>query len=203
MKKQAIFFDLNGVLLAFSIRDFCKEFFAYKKKWRLIVHFLNPYITFYALKFACTETVVEHAVIKLITKFPILEQHKTYMLRAINCQNLKAGAHELKTLLKRHNIKLFALTNIGEESLHYLQKQHALFFNDFITLYGTEKEDNYLCKPHKDFFLKHLPKAGIEFEHLVFIDDNYQNVQAAKALGVHTFHFKNMLQLQKEIADIL
>lgn len=203
MSKEAVFFDLNGVLLELSVRDFCKEFWHYTNKWRLIFHFLNPLVALKAIKLAWAEPVVEHAIIKLIKQFPHLMQHKAYMLNAISCQNIKAGAPALIKFIQHHHIQLFALTNIGEESIALLQKRHPLFFSNFIEIYHTTKADNYVAKPEKSFFLNHLPKAEVEFNQIIFIDDNNKNIQVARELGLYTIHCKSIPQLHKEVSLLL
>ena len=48
-----------------------------------------------------------------------------------------------------------------------------------------------LVKPNKEIFLYALNKFDIEPETAMFIDDNINNINAADALGVKTFLFKN------------
>lgn len=134
METSIFIFDLNGVLLRFSLIDMVKTFFMYPKKWLLLWHFLSPQVLVRSLKLVQQENIVENAVLKLIEEFPHLECHKDYMLATINCQVIKKS-NESIALLKRRGKKIYALSNIGTHSMQLLKQQYPAFFAQFEEVY--------------------------------------------------------------------
>ena len=51
-----------------------------------------------------------------------------------------------------------------------------------------------VCKPHPHIFRNALERLGIAAAATVFIDDQENNVNGAKALGIHVIHYKNRNQ---------
>ena len=192
---ENIIFDLNGVLIKFSIIDFIKEFFKYKKKFLLLWDFANPKISYDAIRFAIREPVVENGVFKLIKKYPKLSTHRAFMLDAINCQNIKPGAIKLLKDLKNSGYQLYILSNIGQQSKDILIKKYPEFFEYFNRIYCTVADNDYLCKPDKRFFIDNL-KDLINSES-IFIDDNIKNLETARQLCLKTIKFQSIHELQK------
>ena len=51
-----------------------------------------------------------------------------------------------------------------------------------------------VCKPHSDIFQYALEKLEMVAANTVFVDDQEKNIMGAKALGMHTIHYKNRYQ---------
>lgn len=54
-------------------------------------------------------------------------------------------------------------------------------------------------KPDTEFYIKAMKKAGIHPSRTLFIDDNLQNVEAAKALGIHAYQTVNSVVHSLEV----
>ena len=50
----------------------------------------------------------------------------------------------------------------------------------------------HLAKPQREIFEAVLQQADIKADETLFIDDSLTNCQAAEALGIHTYHNKNI-----------
>jgi len=59
-----------------------------------------------------------------------------------------------------------------------------------------------MCKPNKNFFDYCLEKLGINAGDCVFIDDQDNNIDAAKSFGFNTIKFKNAEQLKLELKNL-
>lgn len=57
-----------------------------------------------------------------------------------------------------------------------------------------------LVKPSKDAFLYTLTEMNASPEKTIFIDDNSENVDAARELGLTSFVFKDVDHLKSELA---
>ena len=104
---------------------------------------------------------------------------------------VKTQTVEIIKYLKARGKKVYLLSNISREfadnckDLKYLSD----IFSNFDGLVFSGQIG--LVKPNKEIFLYALNKFDIEPETAMFIDDNINNINAAKALGVKTFLFKN------------
>ncbi len=58
-------------------------------------------------------------------------------------------------------------------------------------------------KPHAEYFHHILGDLGCDSGDVVFIDDSLQNVESARALGIHTVLYENNSQLLAWLDDLL
>ena len=90
---------------------------------------------------------------------------------------------------KKYNY--YALTNWSAETWPTALELFP-FFNTFegVVVSGQEKTR----KPYKKMYDILLDRFSVDPETAVFIDDNLDNVQAAKKIGMQGIHFKNPVQ---------
>jgi glucose-1-phosphatase len=110
----------------------------------------------------------------------------------------------LSRLKERYNV--FLLSNTNETHLHwvdgYLQTVHGFSINDFDERYFHKPYYSHLIhlrKPNTDIYEYVLADAGIKAEESLFIDDNFQNIEGAKKVGLQTY----LHPVGVEIADVL
>lgn len=60
-----------------------------------------------------------------------------------------------------------------------------------------------MIKPNEDIYLYTLEKLGRKPEETVFIDDNKDNVETARGLGMNVIHFTNLKKLQQDLAKYI
>jgi len=112
-------------------------------------------------------------------------------------QMLNGEISENVALLPRlkKKYKLLGLTNWSAETFP-VALQLFPFFGQFegIVVSGTEK----MIKPDKAFFHVLLRRYRIKAEHSLFIDDTLKNIDAAKAMGFHTIHFHDGVNLEEQ-----
>jgi 2-haloacid dehalogenase len=101
-------------------------------------------------------------------------------------------------LLRRlkEKYKLYGLTNWSAETFQIVFKRYS-FFNlfDGIVISGEEK----LIKPDKRIFELILERYHLEAKNALFIDDNLNNIQAAKEIGFTTVHVQEKTDLKTEL----
>lgn len=49
----------------------------------------------------------------------------------------------------------------------------------------------HVCKPDKEIYLKTLETGNMKAEETIFVDDSLQNIEAARAIGIHGLHVKS------------
>jgi 2-haloacid dehalogenase len=110
------------------------------------------------------------------------------------------GTAQVLRDLHAAGVPLLALTNWSEE----LFADYAPARFDFLALFddivvsGTER----LAKPDAAIYRLAIRRSGLSAERLVFIDDRAENVEAARALGMHGIVFTDADALRAELAAL-
>ena len=96
----------------------------------------------------------------------------------------------------KEKYKLYGLTNWSAETFPIVLKRFSFFeLFDGIVISGEEK----LIKPDKKIFELMLERYHLEAKNALFIDDNVNNIRAAKEMGFVTIHVQEKTDLKKEL----
>lgn len=106
------------------------------------------------------------------------------------------GMVDLVERLDTSGVPLFAITNFGHEFWQGFRPTQPLFdrFGD-IVVSGTEQ----LAKPDPAIFRLALKRFAIAPHEALFVDDNKDNVAAARSLGIASHHFKDAATLETDL----
>ena len=109
------------------------------------------------------------------------------------------GSLEIVRELHDRGVPLFAITNFGHEFWEAFRPTQPIFdlFGD-IVVSGTEK----MMKPDPAIYALALDRFGIAPGSGIFIDDNIDNVVAARANGFAAHHFTDAAELRAELTDL-
>jgi putative hydrolase of the HAD superfamily len=66
---------------------------------------------------------------------------------------------------------------------------------DLIVVSAEEK----VMKPEPEIYQRTLERLGCEPAEAVFVDDNLDNIEAARSLGLHTIHFNPQVNVAAEL----
>lgn len=95
---------------------------------------------------------------------------------------------------KKQGYTIALLSNASSNYLHGINgfsKIEKIF--DHVIISGNEG----MAKPDPNFFMHALDLLGVEPEEAIFIDDSPTNVQSANSLGIDSFLYTNIEDLQK------
>lgn len=107
---------------------------------------------------------------------------------------IKGTVDLAQRIRQQGNHQLWALTNWSAETFPIAEERYHIFdLFDGILVSGKEK----LKKPDLKIYQLLLNRYELKPENCLFIDDNFRNVQAAKSLGIHSYHFKNAVSLEQ------
>jgi 2-haloacid dehalogenase len=96
----------------------------------------------------------------------------------------------------KEKYKLYGLTNWSAETFPIVFNRYPFFtLFDGIVISGEEK----LIKPDKKIFELTLERYHLEAENTLFIDDNINNIRAAKEMGLATIHIREKTDLKNEL----
>ena len=106
------------------------------------------------------------------------------------------GSIELVERLDARGVPLFAITNFGAEFWARFRPTAPVFdrFRD-IVVSGEEK----LAKPERAIFDLAARRFGHAPADMLFIDDNADNIDAARACGWQVHHFVTAADLQRDL----
>lgn len=194
---NTIIFDLGGVLVDWKPEHVYKNVFNTKEKMKWFL--TNVCSPDWNIEQDGGRTIAEAEKI-LINQFPeyeheikIFYKDWEYMFKGPIEENVKLF-QQLKAS-KKYNI--YALTNWSAEKWEKALELFP-FFKDFdgVVVSGQEK-----CrKPFPKIYNILLNRFNITPEKAVFIDDNLDNIEAAKKLGIHGIYLPNGKNLNKKIA---
>jgi putative hydrolase of the HAD superfamily len=103
----------------------------------------------------------------------------------------------IEMLSKLEGKKLYLLSNIN--SIHaryienYLNKEKISFYDHFEKIYFSH--EIRMRKPNEDIFQYVLSDNKLKAEEVFFIDDSLQHVEAARKIGIHSYHLKEQNSL--------
>lgn len=109
------------------------------------------------------------------------------------------GMAALVAELDAAGVPLFGITNFsGEFWVPFRAREQAMFdrFRD-IVVSGDEK----LVKPDPAIYALAIDRFGFPADRLIFIDDRLDNVEGARAAGMHAHHFAGAEPLRAELAQ--
>jgi len=196
-KITTIIYDLGGVLIDWNPKYVYRQVFdddETKVDW-----FLNNICTHSWNEEHDAGRLIEDGNKVLIAQYPEHETLiRTYYERWHEMLGgpIKEGVDVLKKIKGSKEYNLYALTNWSAETFPVALKRYDfLQWFEGIVVSGTEKTR----KPFAKIYEIILERYNLTAEHCVFIDDNYENIVAARALGIHAIQFKNSQQLTNEL----
>lgn len=101
--------------------------------------------------------------------------------------------------LKAKGYQVLVLSNFSDKALK--ECWHALDFLPY-TDGGILSFQDKLIKPMPEIYRLILDRYRLKPDECVFMDDTKQNVDGAKAAGIHAFVFENIAQAKKELEKL-
>jgi len=196
-KIDTIIFDLGGVLVDWKPEYLYRKVFNGNEK--KVQWFLNNICTSAWNAEQDGGRTIEEAENIKIAEFP--EHEDLIRLYYNQWHQMFSGPIEenvtlFKSLKASGNYKIYALTNWSAEKWDKALELFPFFqFFDGVVVSGQEK----MRKPSPEIYELILNRFQISPEKSIFIDDNEENVTAAKTLKIHGIHYKSPQQLLKNL----
>lgn len=178
-----VVFDLGGVVVAHNAESFKEKLgdffsFVFGPDMKCVPMFWQDYDRGVL---TIDETAAE------VAKFRGCDvaEAKANMLKAIALQEEVEPTIELIKELKERGYGLYVLSNMSKEYIEYLRKLPVfeLFDEQVVSC------EVGLGKPDRRIYEYLLTHCGLNAEETIFIDDRFDNVEAAAELGITPFHF--------------
>ncbi len=196
-KIKSIIFDFGGVLVDWNPVYLYSKEFEYESD---MTYFLENICTpEWNIQQDAGRTLTE-ATELLQKEYP--EHSKMIGYYYSRWQEMLGGTFEenvrvLKMLKQKY--PLYGLTNWSAETITIAYDRYDFFaLLDGIVVSGDEK----LIKPDPKLYQVLLDRYNLKANESLFIDDNIHNIEAARAMGFHTIHFTNTMDLEKEVKSM-
>ena len=194
-----IIFDFGGVLLDWNPRYLYKSYFNNDEEME---HFLADICNGeWNIKQDAGRPFAE-AVKELQAKFP--EYAEAIQMYDDDWEKmLKSELPESIDLLKELKFMgygIYGLTNWSAEKIGYAFANYSFFsLFDGIVVSGVEK----VVKPDRKIYEILLERYSLKPGECVFIDDNQDNVDMAKVLGINAIRFDNIGNVKEHLETLL
>lgn len=194
-----IIFDFGGVLLDWNPRYLYKSYFNNDQEME---HFLADICNGeWNIKQDAGRPFAE-AVKELQAKFPeyaeAIQMYDDDWEKMLKCE-LPESIDLLKEL-KSMGYGIYGLTNWSAEKIGYAFANYSFFsLFDGIVVSGVEK----VVKPDRKIYEILLERYSLKPGECVFIDDNQDNVNMAKALGINAIRFDNIGNVKEHLETLL
>lgn len=194
-----IIFDFGGVLLDWNPRYLYKSYFNNDQEME---HFLADICNGeWNIKQDAGRPFAE-AVKELQAKFPeyaeAIQMYDDDWEKMLKCE-LPESIDLLKEL-KSMGYGIYGLTNWSAEKIGYAFANYSFFsLFDGIVVSGVEK----VVKPDRKIYEILLERYSLKPGECVFIDDNQDNVDMAKVLGINAIRFDNIGNLKEHLETLL
>jgi 2-haloacid dehalogenase len=196
--KQAMVFDLGGVLIDWNPRHLYRKIFEGDEEG--MERFLSEICTPEWNARQDEGRSFAEATEELIARHP----GQAELIRAFfdRWPEMVAGAIEetveILSELKGAGHEIYALSNWSAETFtHARERFQFLDWFNFTVISGEVG----LVKPNREVFDFLLEKTGRRAEECVFIDDSPANMAAARDLGFDAIHFRSPGQLREELMN--
>lgn len=195
-QKQAIVFDLGGVLIDWNPRHLYRKLFENDEAGmeKFLAEVCNSDWNVQQDK----GRPFADAVAELSARHPAQEP----MIRAFfdrwpeMVSGAIEGTVEILYELKAARHPLYALSNWSAETYPHARKRFDFFEHfDHIVISGEIR----MIKPDREIFDHLLAQTARRAEECIFIDDSAVNIHAARALGFDAIHFASPAQLRDEL----
>ncbi len=194
-----IIFDFGGVLLTWNPDNFYLSHFNDDKK--LMQNFYDE-TKIQILNLEMDRGTSHDFILRdLIKEFPHYEKPllawKTCWHKMLS--GTVEGSVEILKQLNDSGYQLYGLTNWSAETFPYVYYTHDFFqlFKDIVVSGRVN-----LIKPDPQIYKICLERNNLIPEETIFIDDNLNNVETAKNLGLHGIHFTNASQLHTSLINL-
>ena len=198
-KIKTIIFDLGGVLVDWDPQNLYKKIFESQEEMNW---FLNNVCTSeWNIEQDGGRTIKKAVQLKTL-EFPDFKEYIELFYE--RWEEMFAGIIEeniviQQKLIANKNYRVYALTNWSGEKWNKALELFP-FFNDFegVVVSGIENTR----KPFDIIYTLILDRYQIDAETALFIDDNLNNVNAAKKNGIQAIHFSGEKKLHLLLKDI-
>jgi FMN phosphatase YigB (HAD superfamily) len=199
-------FDINGVLLMADIPAIAHILWYEFPKKNLLFFLLNPCNWPAIIRTAIKQQRAEFFFEDLYRQFPQLVPLKPFYFKLFNAECLNEKVIALVTQLKEQGYRCYLFSDMGPKALAELMSAFEPLRTLFDGYFLPPCCSTTLFKRHPEFherFKGYLVKQGQAGKQIIFIDDDPDNVLAARKAGLFSILFNSGDELNKIVHSLL
>ncbi len=103
----------------------------------------------------------------------------------------------LLQILRKSKLPMYLLSNINEVSFGHVENNFNIsrHFDELVLSYKVGH-----IKPAVEIYHEVLNRSKMPAQNCLFIDDMYENIEAAKSVGINSIHFNGIEDLKNKLA---
>lgn len=190
---KLVIFDMGNVFIDFDWQLVCAEFSRLAKVPEEEFKVVNRHAIYFDYERGriSTEQFVRQLNSLLNSKFTVGE--------FADCWNISfAEDPEMATLLESisQKVPLYLLSNTNESHFDFIEDNYRIsrHFQELILSHEVG-----CAKPEPEIYHEILKRSGLQPYECLFIDDLAPNIEAAKAVGINTIHFRGINDLKERL----
>lgn len=194
-----IAFDLHNVVFKKQTRKIVMQGIRLLRQgtWRYTFS-LRLWYRLYKLR--SQSNVAEEIFQKIVHEYPGLARFRGDFIRLTNAQRPIPSVMAMIKELKIKGYSLYILSNIGGDTFDELSEIYPELGEYFNGAFIATAENNYLQKPHPEFyesFKRKIINDGHHGKQILFIDDLKKNLSAASRCNIAGIHFTSPKKLHR------
>lgn len=192
---KCIIFDIGNVLLDFKPMEHLEAVFTKEKD--LIELYNQIFLSKEWIELDRGTLTQEEFTDIICLRHPMNSELIRQVMKSwVDMLTPKGDTLEIIERIDFNKYKVLLLSNFHKFAYEYITEKYEFFkrFHGGIISYKEK-----LVKPNKDIFECLIKRHDFLPEEAIFIDDTYDNVEAAAKLGFNIIHFKSAVQLKEEL----
>lgn len=190
-------FDLHGVVFRPDYKHMVLRSVE-AADWPFVQYVLtHPRVIYDLFALRHESSVPEQYITDISQKHPPLKNYIEPALDIVNEQIPIVSTVEYIKYLKDLGFKVYVFSNIGRHTFEKFKPGFEYIFSMFDGFSVTEPDDKWVQKPHESAYYKFLQTFNLKAEQVTFVDDQQNNINTGKKVGMKTIHYRCPQDLAK------
>ncbi len=191
-----IVFDLGGVLLNWNPKEVGDKYFSQQNDQEIVRKYIFGHPDWLELDRGTLQ--LEEAISRAVARTGLEEKSVTNFLTNFPSE-LTPNPDVLNIARKLYDAqqhKLYVLSNMHLHSVDYIMQEYNFWHLFEGIVFSAPLK---MIKPEPQIYKHLLDEYNLTARGSIFIDDQLENIIAAKKLGLQTIHFRNASQCEAEL----
>lgn len=196
-QRDVFAFDLHGVVFSPDYKAMVRHAYHGADGKFIYYALTHPWLLYDLIKLRKKSSVPEQYIAELITVHPFLTPYTEKAIDIVNEQIPMVPTIDYIKQLKQQGFKVYVFSNIGKHTFEKFRIKFKDIFDLFDGYSVSDPDDKWVQKPNPEAYYKFLAMFNVQPEHLIFIDDQTNNINAAQKVGISTVLFRCPQDLPK------
>lgn len=189
-QRDVFAFDLHGVVFRPDYKTMISRAYHGSDAKFIYYALTHPSLLYDFFKLRKESSVPEQYIADLIAVHPFLTPYIEKAIDIINEQIPMIPTIDYIKQLKQQGFKVYVFSNIGKHTFEKFRIKFKDIFDLFDGYSVTDPDDRWIQKPNAEAYYKFLAMFNVQPEHVIFVDDQANNIKGAQKVGISTILFR-------------